>query len=115
MALRTAIGASRSRLVRQLMTESLAIGVIGGAWGGSLSVYFGRSCSRFCRQVPKSRSSRQYADLRVSASSRSGAESFRRGAVLQVAGDHAATALKSGRATAHSRTAVGIPRRADVV
>ena len=42
IAVRTAIGATRRRLVRQLMTESLFIAVIGGACGWLVCVYFGR-------------------------------------------------------------------------
>jgi predicted permease len=42
MAVRTAIGASPARLVRQVITESLFIGVIGGACGWIVCVYFGR-------------------------------------------------------------------------
>jgi predicted permease len=42
IAVRTAIGATRHRLVRQLMTESLFIAVIGGGGGWLVCVYLGR-------------------------------------------------------------------------
>jgi predicted permease len=41
-AVRTAIGATRHRCVRQLMTESVFIAVVGGAGGWLVCVYFGR-------------------------------------------------------------------------
>ena len=42
IAVRSAIGATRHRLARQLMTESVSIAVIGGACGWLVCVYFGR-------------------------------------------------------------------------
>jgi predicted permease len=42
IAVRVAIGATRRRLARQLMTESVFLAVIGGACGWLVSVYLGR-------------------------------------------------------------------------
>jgi predicted permease len=98
MALRTAIGANRSRLVRQLMTESLTIGVIGGACGWIMSVYFGRILLSF---LPANAEVSQFSpDLRIFAltclvSFGSGLL-FGLAPVLQVGRDNPATALKSG-------------------
>ncbi|HEY4306941.1 MAG TPA: ABC transporter permease [Gemmatimonadaceae bacterium] len=39
MALRTALGAARSRLVRQLLTESLLIAIVGGVIGAALGIW----------------------------------------------------------------------------
>jgi predicted permease len=105
MALRTAIGANRSRLVRQLMTESLAIGVIGGACGWIVSVYFGRILLSF---LPANAEVSQFSpNLQIFAFtclvSLGSGLLFGLAPVLQVGRDNAATALKSG--TGPRRTA----------
>ena len=47
IAVRMAIGASRARLVRQLITESLVMSVLGGAGGWIVCVYLGRALLTF--------------------------------------------------------------------
>jgi putative ABC transport system permease protein len=39
MAIRTALGATRGRLIRQLLTESMMLAVVGGAFGLAIAVY----------------------------------------------------------------------------
>ncbi len=98
MALRTAIGASRSRLVRQLMTESLGIGVIGGVCGWVVCVYFGRILLTF---LPANAEVLQFSpNLQIfaftSLVSLGSALLFGLAPVLQLGRDNAAAALKSG-------------------
>ena len=66
IAVRTAIGATRQRLVRQLMTESVFIAAIGGAFGWLVCVYFGRIMLTF---LPATAEAWQFSpDRRIFAS-----------------------------------------------
>lgn len=66
MAVRTAIGATRHRLVRQLMTESAFIAVIGGVCGWLVCMYFARIMLSF---LPASAEAWQFSpDRRIFAS-----------------------------------------------
>jgi predicted permease len=93
-----AIGASRARLVRQLLTESLLIGVIGGACGWIVCVYLGRTLLTF---LPANADASQFApDLQIFAfsllvSSGCGVL-FGVAPVLQTARDDGVRALRSG-------------------
>jgi predicted permease len=66
IAVRTAVGATRQRLVRQLMTESVCIAAIGGAFGWLVCVYFGRIMLTF---LPATAEAWQFSpDRRIFAS-----------------------------------------------
>ena len=66
IAVRTAIGATRQRLVRQLMTESVFIAAIGGAFGWLVCLYFGRIMLTF---LPATAEAWQFSpDRRIFAS-----------------------------------------------
>ncbi len=103
IAIRMAVGASRARLVRQLITESLLIGVIGGACGWIVCVYLGRALLTF---LPASAEAWQFSPgLRIFAFSTlvSMACGVLFGAVpvLQTARHDVVTALKSGGGWLH--------------
>lgn len=50
LCLRASLGASRSRIVKQLLTEGLSLGIVGGIWGLALSLLGNRplSCCSSC-------------------------------------------------------------------
>ena len=98
IAIRMAIGASRARLVRQLITESLVIGVIGGACGWMVCVFLGRTLLAF---LPTNAEAWQFSpDLQVFAFSllvsMASGVLFGVAPVLQTARHDSVMALKSG-------------------
>jgi predicted permease len=103
IAVRTAIGATRERLVRQLMTESLVIAVIGGAGAWLVCIYFGRILLSF---LPATAEAWQFApDRRIFVSTFIVAIGsgllFGLAPVIQM-GRHQAAALKSRFGGAHA-------------
>ena len=104
IAIRIAIGASRARLVRQLITESLLIGVIGGACGWIVCVYLGRALLTF---LPANAEAWQFSpNLEIVAFSvlvsMACGVLFGVAPVLQTARHDVVTALKSGAGWLHS-------------
>ena len=65
IALRLAIGAGRARLIRQLVTESLLLFVLGGAGGILLAVWATRGLSAFRPPMPMPIALDFHLDLRV--------------------------------------------------
>jgi predicted permease len=103
IAVRTAIGATRSRLIRQLMTESLFIAAMGGACGWFVSAYLGRIMLSF---LPAAAEAWQFSpDRRIFAStllvSFGSGLLFGLAPVLQTA-RHQAAALASRSGTTHT-------------
>jgi predicted permease len=103
MAIRVAIGATRNRLIRQLMTETACMAAIGGVCGWFVSVYFQRLMLSF---LPASAEPWQFSlDRRIFASTflvacASGLL-FGLAPVIQVA-RHQAVTLRSRTATART-------------
>ena len=67
IAIRTALGAGRSQIVRPLLVESLVLAVAGGAAGVLLSLWLGRALVRFLPFDPANLSLATTPDLRVLA------------------------------------------------
>jgi predicted permease len=65
IAIRTALGAGRSQIVRPLLVESLVLAVAGGAAGVLLSLWLGRALVRFLPFDPANLSLATTPDLRV--------------------------------------------------
>jgi predicted permease len=53
VAIRMALGVGRARLVRQLLTESVVVAVLGGAAGSALAAWVTRMLPRLLRNVPE--------------------------------------------------------------
>ena len=74
LALRTALGAGRARLVRQLVTESVCLGVVSGVCGLLLSVFAVQALRVMlpprCRESTRSGSTRRYSVSACSCRSR---------------------------------------------
>ena len=104
MAVRTAVGATRGRLVRQLITESLFIAVIGGACGWVVCIYFGRA---ILGCFPATAESGQFSpNLRVFASmfliSLGSGLALGLAPVVQLGRQNGAAALRSGTGPLHT-------------
>jgi len=100
LAVRTALGATPYRLVRQLMTESTLIAVIGGGLGWVVGLYLGRIMLSF---LPASAEAWQFApDRRVFAATSAVALGsgmlFGLAPVIQVARHQAALRVRNGAA-----------------
>lgn len=104
IAVRTAIGASRRRLVRQLMTESIFIAIMGGTCGWVVCAYFGRILLTF---LPATAEAWQFSpDLRIFAFtflvSLGTGLLFGLAPIVRVGGHSAAAALRSGSGPLHT-------------
>ena len=106
VALRSALGASRGRTIRQLLTESLVLAILGGAAGAALGAWILRLLVRFAPLgIP--RMSEVHLDPRILLATFAvallSAAAFGLAPALQTSAVHLESALKEGSRTGAGR------------